>query len=285
MSIQQFLDKYNSKFIDFDGYYGAQCVDLIQQYNKEVFGGPFITGQGASDIWETYPVDYYTRILNTIDAIPKEGDIAIWKKTTSLPYGHIAIVKSAGQLNFTSLDQNWPTGSNCHYVEHNYESPLVLGFLRPIKKPLSEEQYYLGIDLTNIESVKVCIEMWKKVVDGLYVKKEELTSLNQNLEDKEETITNLNTQIMALEKEKNILADELKICQKEGQLNLELNKKLLQATQELNQLKLDYENERTNWKISEVAYNKQLSLITTKYNATKSSIKKLLIDYIFGKTA
>jgi len=277
MTIQEFLDKYNGKFVDFDGYYGAQCVDLIQQYNKEVFGGGFITGQGAADIWETYPTDIYDRYLNTIDFIPKLGDIVIWKKTTSLPYGHIAIIKTASQLKFTSLDQNWPTGSNCHYVDHNYENPMVLGFLRPKKIPAATETYFLGIDLTNIESVKVCIQMWKDVVDGKYVKKEEIDKLNT-------TINNLNEQINALKSEKNILSDKLDICEKTVQDHSECQNKILEATNLKNQAEQDLAKARGDWQLKEVALNKQIALLTTKYNATKSSVKKLLVDYIFGKT-
>lgn len=42
-------------FVDYDGAWGDQCVDLVQQYNKVIVGGPFLTGQAAKDIWETYP--------------------------------------------------------------------------------------------------------------------------------------------------------------------------------------------------------------------------------------
>ena len=154
------------------------------------------------------------------------------------------------------------------------------------------EQYYLGIDLNNKESIKVCVATWKDVIDGKYVKKEDsdkliqaaVLPLKQTLSNKESTISNLNGQIAQLEKDKNMLADELKVCQQAGEVNVELNNKLIQVTQELNQIRLDLEQSRSNWSLKEVAYNKQISLLTTKYNATKSSLKKLLIDYIFGKT-
>lgn len=153
------------------------------------------------------------------------------------------------------------------------------------------EQYYLGIDLNNKESIKVCVQTWKDVIDGKYIKVSDLQIkideasklLNQTITDKEVTISNLNGQIAQLEKNKNILADELKVCQQAGEVNVELNNKLIQATQELNQLKLDLEQSRSNWSLKEVGYNKQIALLTTKYTATKSSLKKLLIDYIFGK--
>jgi hypothetical protein len=274
MIIQDFFNKWNGKFVDFDGFYGSQCSDLAQQYNKEVYGGPFLTGAAAADLWETYPVDYYERVLNTIDAIPKVGDMMIWKKTASLPYGHVGILSEASQMTFKSLDQNWPIGAPCSFVDHSYNG--VIGFLRPIKPPIGT-QYYLGIDLTNIESLKVCIQEWKNVADGLYVKKEEVAALTQ-------TIANLNAQVATLEKSNNVLAEERRVCQLNLKDHVDCQSKIMQMTQELNQMKLDYEQSKSNWLISEVAYKKQLALLTTKYNATKSSIKKLLIDYIFGKS-
>lgn len=121
------------------------------------------------------------------------------------------------------------------------------------------------------------------VIKFINERKAEISKLNQAITDKDVTITNLNGQIAQLEKDKNTLADELKICQQAGEVNIELNNKLIQSTQELNQMKLDYEQSKSNWQLKEVTYNKQISLLTTKYNATKSSVKKLLVDYIFGK--
>lgn len=280
MTIQQFLDKYLGQFIDFDGYYGAQCVDLIQQYNKEVFGGGFIPGQGAADIWETYPTEIYNRVLNTIDALPQLGDIMIWKKTTSLPFGHIAIVKNASQTKFTSLDQNWPTGGKCQYIEHNYENPQVIGWLHPKTLPV-----IIGVNEWE-QKLKIYNSVFYKpedVIKFIDDRKTEINTLNQAITDKDVTINNLNGQISNLEKEKNILADELRVCQSNNQSTSELNDKLILVTQELNQLKLNYEKAKGDWGLKEVGYNKQIALLTTKYNATKSSLKKLFIDYIFGK--
>lgn len=299
MTIDEFFNKWNNKPADFDGYYGAQCVDIIQYYNQEVFGGPFLSGAGAADLWETYPVDFYQRVLNTIDAIPQKGDIVIWKKTTTLPFGHISIFRDGDINKFTSFDQNWPTGSNSHFVDHNYLKPEVLGWLHPIKNQIGSETYYLGIDLNNKESVKVCVATWKDVVDGKYVKIEEMQKkvdevknlLSKTVSDyknqilaKEVTIGNLNGQITELQKEKNKLADDLSVCQLEGQSNAGLNDKLIQCTQELNQLKLNYEKLKSDYELMIVAKNNEIKTLTNKYNATKSPIKKLLIDYIFGKT-
>lgn len=283
MTIQEFFDKWNNKPADFDGYYGNQCVDIIQYYNKDIFGGGFIPGQGAADIWETYPVEIYERVLNTPTAIPVKGNIMIWRKTTSLPFGHIGIFNEGNVNRFTSFDQNWPIGSLCHFQEHDYTG--VIGWLRPIKQPIGN----ITTPLLNEweQKLKIYNSVFYKpedVINFINERKGEITKLNGVINDKDTTINNLNGQIAALEKDKNILADELKICQQAGEVNLELNDKLIQITQEYNQLRLDHEQLRSNWSLKEVALNKQIALLTTKYQANKSSIKKLLIDYIFGKT-
>ena len=43
MTLEEFVNKYIGRKVDFDGAYGAQCVDLFRQYNK--FGEILIQGQ------------------------------------------------------------------------------------------------------------------------------------------------------------------------------------------------------------------------------------------------
>ena len=124
----QFFGKYDQKGVDFDNYYGFQCMDLYRQFVKECFGFPQSPSvSGAVKVWDTYLPEYFNRILNTIDAIPQKGDIIIWSTGVG-PYGHIAICKDGTQTEFTSFDQNWPVGSLCHFQKHNYNN--VLGWLR-----------------------------------------------------------------------------------------------------------------------------------------------------------
>jgi len=132
----QFFGKYDQKGIDFDGYYGFQCMDLYRQFVKEVLDLPQSPSVvGAVSVWTTYLSEYFTRIDNTTKAIPVKGDIMIWSTGVG-QYGHIAICKDAQQLEFTSFDQNWPVGSLCHFQKHNYKN--VLGWLR-VKPPTPAE--------------------------------------------------------------------------------------------------------------------------------------------------
>ena len=131
MTVQEYFDKYNGKGIDFDNFYGFQCMDVYQQYNKEVVGANTIAVGMAADVWNNYPKDFYTRIANTPTGVPLKGDVVIWNKSLN-GVGHIAIFKEGDVNTFTSMDQNWPTGSKCHFQSHNYN--FVIGWLRPRTK-------------------------------------------------------------------------------------------------------------------------------------------------------
>ena len=129
-NLEEFFAKYNNKGIDFDGYYGFQCMDLYRQYVKEALNvrqSPSV--RGASDVWDTYLKTVYDRIDNTPEAVPEKGDIVIWNDRAGNGFGHIAIFASGDVNSFTSFDQNWPVGSLCHFQPHNYKN--ILGWIRP----------------------------------------------------------------------------------------------------------------------------------------------------------
>lgn len=128
MNPLDFINQYNGKAWDFDGYYGIQCVDLAQYYAKWL-GYPKFTGN-AIDIWNQAGTNY-ERIFNTPSYVPKAGDIIIWNTQFGNGYGHVAIANGNGTTDwFESLDQNWGS-SAAHIVRHNYTG--VLGCLRPKK--------------------------------------------------------------------------------------------------------------------------------------------------------
>ncbi len=124
MTVAEIFTLLDGVFVDFDGYYGDQCVDLVQVINRS-YNAPVLIGATASDIWNTYPQANYTRIVNGPNNFPDEGDIVIWKG----PPGHIAIArKGCTSMLLKTFDQNYPTGSRCHSVDHNYTN--VLGWLK-----------------------------------------------------------------------------------------------------------------------------------------------------------
>lgn len=133
MTVDEFFKKYNGKGIDFDGFYGFQCMDLAQQYVKDCVGGKQLGGPNAKDCWTNYPKETFDRITNTPTGVPQLGDIVIWGAMPGNVYGHIAVYYAGNTVNFTSFDQNWPVGSTSHFQVHNYN--YVLGWLRPKVSP------------------------------------------------------------------------------------------------------------------------------------------------------
>lgn len=96
MDIANFINEFILTNVDYDGVYGAQCVDLFRQYTKYVLGVKEHTGAviGAKDLfleYENLPLEkkYFTK-----QKTAQPGDVAIWDKTDKNKYGHVAIVVS-----------------------------------------------------------------------------------------------------------------------------------------------------------------------------------------------
>lgn len=104
MTIEEFVKKNTGKKVDYDGVFGAQCVDLFRQYALDVLGIPEHTGScatsgGAKDLYLDYnkmPLEkkYFSKITNK-SFVP--GDVLVWDESEKNKYGHVAIV--LGKLN------------------------------------------------------------------------------------------------------------------------------------------------------------------------------------------
>jgi len=125
MTIKEFFDKYNSKYVDYDKVYGYQCVDLMRQFVKEVYNlNPYVaipTTGWAKNIFNNFKDNqYFKKVLNTPYDIPKRGDIVFWGYYPFL-YGwggHVGIFDSGDLYTIISFDQNYPTGQPCRFVRH-----------------------------------------------------------------------------------------------------------------------------------------------------------------------
>lgn len=130
MTLNQFIKKYRNTSPDFDGVYPGQCVDLYRLYCKEVLQVPQSPPVvGAKDIWGTYLPAYFDRIPNRLWAVPKKGDVVIFRAFSGNPYGHVGIVIDGSWWSFTSFDSNWSVPRKARLEHHNYK--LVIGWLRP----------------------------------------------------------------------------------------------------------------------------------------------------------
>jgi hypothetical protein len=128
-TLQEFINKWNGKYCEIAGSPSAanQCVDLANQWIRDGLGLPIIEWTNAVDFPKKASNKDYQYILNTPTGVPVAGDLIIWGGNV----GHIAIFVEGDTNSFKSFDQNYPTGSVCKIVTHNYNN--VIGWLHPIK--------------------------------------------------------------------------------------------------------------------------------------------------------
>lgn len=137
MTLAEFVAAYTSKYLDYDGVYGAQCVDLIDYYCRDVLGIPIVWANAVD--WYGRDATYEQWIpnrWNDLTNYPQPGDIVVWGQNVVVGTGvngHIAVCLSADGVSFISFDQNWPPGSSCHAQHHSFDG--VIGWGRRIKPP------------------------------------------------------------------------------------------------------------------------------------------------------
>jgi hypothetical protein len=114
-----------SHSIDYDGAYGAQCVDLIKAYYNYLGVSP-VSGNGCDYATNSLPSGW-SRIKG---AAPQKGDILVYSGNSSNPYGHVAIYES----DYATYHQNFNGHS---YVEkitsikYNGFTNAYWGVIRP----------------------------------------------------------------------------------------------------------------------------------------------------------
>ncbi len=106
MTLTQFIKKYLGTKVDFDGRFGAQCVDLFRQYCAEVLEAPQPPAvEGAKDLIKKPGVLSVTK--DSVLADYSRGDVLIWGAAGSNPYGHVAILVSVYNTKyFIVLEQD-----------------------------------------------------------------------------------------------------------------------------------------------------------------------------------
>lgn len=148
MTLQEFINTYTGRYIDWDGAYGAQCVDLMRFYQRDVLGvqpNDIPAAGTAKLIYLNFPTNHpvFQKIANTPNNMPQIGDIVFWG---TYPFvtgwaGHVAVYTGGNLYNLVTFDQNYPTNSSCHLQRHSYKG--VMGWLhkkwptKPFLPPLT----------------------------------------------------------------------------------------------------------------------------------------------------
>lgn len=146
MTHQEFCTKYLGRYVDYDGRFGNQCVDLMRQYIKEVYGidayKAVPAGATAKQIFNNFKSNkYFKKIINNPNDLghPIKGDLVFYKEYPFLygTAGHVEVVDQADGYYMVNFSQNWKTGSSCRFVKrgssklfHGYRG--CLGWLRKI---------------------------------------------------------------------------------------------------------------------------------------------------------
>ena len=136
MDIEEFVKKWNGVKCDYDGVYGAQCVDLFRQYCKEVLNIPIHTGAcetsgGAKDLYIDYPKmplekKYFNRFSASKTVLV--GDVLVWDGTLSNQYGHVAICLARLKNSLIVFEQDGFKKDGAKINIRSYDS--LLGILR-----------------------------------------------------------------------------------------------------------------------------------------------------------
>ena len=79
--LQEFINKWNGKYADFDGWYGAQCVDIVQYYREALDLPKF---RGNADEWVAYRSSRTEWVPNTPTNYPSPGDIVVLSANTKI---------------------------------------------------------------------------------------------------------------------------------------------------------------------------------------------------------
>ena len=131
-----FAKKWLGKACDFDRHYGAQCVDIVDQYIQDVCKGsiPWCSASGyAKDIAHQQKTN---GILKCCDSIPmdgsplRKGDIIVWGETVLFPKSHTALYtgKDDARGNGIYLGQRQP---ELVITEKAFSSAGMIGCFRP----------------------------------------------------------------------------------------------------------------------------------------------------------
>lgn len=298
--LQDYINTYTGKGINWDGSYGNQCMDLYRHYvNWLGIPKQSMPVRGASDVWDTYLTEYFTRFVNTDTFVPSPGDIVIWKKTSALPFGHIAIFVSGDVNKFISFDQNWPqegytdkdgnfigTGTP-HLQAHTYAG--VQGVLR-IKQeviPMANDEYGNMVykSSQHDETVKAVFEGARDprqtpstdIVAVLNGHKSRATDLQRQLATAEAEVKNRIEQVSRLRDE---YASKEKLYLDE-QINLNKRVKLAEETTaslKLHVGKLEGLLDQAGREKGEL--NIKISLLESRVKELEAGARRLLIDEI-----
>lgn len=146
-TIIDFLKSEVNKPHDVDGYFGSQCVDLINFYLKKFWN--ILLGGNAIDLLNSAKAKGMTVIYNAPGVNPKAGDIFVME----VPYhqfGHTGVVlEDSDGYTIKTLEQNidgnadaLTNGAPARFNERDFTG--VIGWIRPSNIDYSQEEQQMN---------------------------------------------------------------------------------------------------------------------------------------------
>lgn len=80
--------QYIGRSVDYDGGYGAQCVDGFKMFHAHFVGGPTIRGNGKDNVNNAVASGLYSRVSL---ANMQPGDVISWGSSWGRGYGHVGV--------------------------------------------------------------------------------------------------------------------------------------------------------------------------------------------------
>lgn len=80
--------QYIGRSVDYDGGYGAQCVDGFKMFHARFVGGPTIRGNGKDNVNNAVASGLYSRVSV---ATMQPGDVISWGSSWGRGYGHVGV--------------------------------------------------------------------------------------------------------------------------------------------------------------------------------------------------
>lgn len=207
--LNQFISNLNGQFVEVS-YKPAiyQCMDLAYNW-------VFALGFPKSTIQHEFAYEVYARasditrqyfeiIPNTDTAIPQDGDLVIFDKTSTNVAGHIGVALGGGNIkNFMMFEQNSPLGTNSNVKQKSYSN--CLGFLRPKSVVSGDTPQWLltllqerGLTLENESDIRIIFEKAKKYDDEIKELQEQVKSANEALSDRSLDVSTLTSKVQTL---------------------------------------------------------------------------------------
>lgn len=109
MTLDEFVKEYEGKKVDYDGSYGAQCVDLVRLYIRLVWSLPqpksIISAYEAYTRWLRCGNGFNEIGWKSLTKIAR-GDLVVFPPTDTNLHGHIAIVLDIADGEVLCFEQN-----------------------------------------------------------------------------------------------------------------------------------------------------------------------------------